>query len=443
MGTPLPVYVFSKAPVAGQVKTRLISAIGADGAARLASALLEDTLEALLADGRVAPILAVDDVEAFQGRGLPLVPQGTGDLGQRLERVLGAALVRAPAVAAVGSDTAGFPSALLAEAIAGLRRGHAVLTPAADGGVALIGLRRCPPGLFEGLPWSGPQVLSATEGRLRARGFSVVRTQSWFDVDWPADVSRLRVELSEGALLARHTAEVLGTLALPPWFSVVVPVLDEAERLDVFLRRLVGLPGVDEVVVVDGGSSDRTPAIARAVPGVRLLTAPRGRAHQMNAGAAAARGEVLCFLHADVTLPRDAVRHIARALAQPSVVACAFRTRTVDDVGRSWGAVLLPVADLRSRWTQLPYGDQAVSVRKAAFQKVGGFPQQPLLEDVELAQRLRAIGRVARLSARVTVSGRRFLRRPLRTLLYWNSFPALYRLGVRPSLLERFYGTVR
>src|SRR5277367_3859014 len=99
-----------------------------------------------------------------------------------------------------------------------------------------------------------------------------------------------------------------------------------------------------------------------------------------------------------------------------SARCCAFRTRTVDDVGQSWASAFLPVADLRSRWTHLPYGDQAVSVRRTAFARVGGFPDQPLLEDVELARKLSRVGRVLRLRPKVTVSGRRFLKRPLRTL---------------------------
>jgi uncharacterized protein len=443
MGNPLPVYVFAKAPVPGRVKTRLIPAVGAEGASRLAKALLEDTLEALVAAGRAAPVLAVDDVEAFRGRGLPLVEQGTGDLGARLERVLGLGLTRSPAVVAVGSDTPGFPAPLLEECFQALGRADAVLAPAADGGFTLLGLRRCPPGLLRGLPWSGPDTFRATEARLRARGLSVARARPFFDVDGPADLARLRVELAEGTVQARHSAEVLRGLAVKPWLSVVVPVLNEGRRLEVALRRLVGLPAVDEVLVVDGGSRDGTRAVAQTVPGVRLLDAPRGRARQMNAGAAAALGEVLCFLHADVTLPRDAVGHIAQALAQDTVVACAFRTRTVDDVGQSWASAFLPVADLRSRWTHLPYGDQAVSVRRTAFARVGGFPDQPLLEDVELARKLSRVGRVLRLRPKVTVSGRRFLKRPLRTLLFWNTFPALYRLGIRASLLEKLYGTVR
>jgi uncharacterized protein len=443
MANPLPAFVFAKAPVRGRAKTRLEPAVGAEGAARLAAALLEDTLDALLATGCVAPVLAVDEPEAFRGRGLPVVAQGEGDLGERLERTLSRALERTPAVLALGSDSPGFPLPLIPQACAALERADAVLGPADDGGFILLGLRRCPPGLLRGLPWSSPDTLRATEARLRARGLSVAKTLRWFDVDAPADLARLRVELAEGTVQARHTAELLGTLRLQPWLSVVMPVLDEARRLGPTLRRLVSLPAVDEVLVVDGGSRDASRAVAQEVPGVRVLDAPRGRARQMNVGASAAAGEVLCFVHADVTLPRDAVRHVARAFRRPRVVAAAFRTRTVDDVGHTWAGALLPVADFRSRWTHLPYGDQAVSVRRSAFEQVGGFPDQPLMEDLELARRLSALGHVVRLSARVTVSGRRFLRHPLRTLLFWNSFPALYRLGVPPHVLESLYGTVR
>jgi uncharacterized protein len=443
MSGPVPAYVFAKAPVEGHVKTRLQPAVGAEGAARLASALLEDTLESLLAAGRTAPCLAVDDPSAFRGRGLPVVAQGEGDLGERMERVLGRALERSPAAIVVGSDSPGLPAPLLEQALDALERFDAVVAPADDGGYTLLGLRRCPPGILKALPWSRPETLRATVSRLRARGLSVATTRRWFDVDIPADLARLRVELAEGTVQARHTAEALAALAVRPWLSVVMPVVDEARRLGPALLRLVGLPGVDEVLVVDGGSQDATRVVAGSIAGVRLLDAPRGRARQMNVGAAAALGEVLLFLHADVTLPRDAVRHVARAFAHPDVVSTAFRTRTVDERGSTWTGALLPVADLRSRWTRLPYGDQAVTVRRTAFQAVGGFPDQPLMEDLELARRLARVGRMARLHARVTVSGRRFVRHPLRTLVFWNSFPALYRLGVAPRALEKLYGSVR
>ncbi len=225
--------------------------------------------------------------------------------------------------------------------------------------------------------------------------------------------------------------------------SVIMPVLDEAQRIGKRLVELRALSGVDEIVVVDGGSRDGTADAARSVPGVRVLEAPRGRGPQMNAGARSASGDVLLFLHADVSLPPDATTWVARALAEPGVVAGAFRIRTRADGGRNWLGPLLRLADVRSRMARLPYGDQAVFLRRETFERAGGFPDQPLMEDVELAHRLRRLGRIRIVPAVVQVSARRFLARPVRTLLAMRFFPVLYRLGVSPELLARLYGSPR
>lgn len=228
-----------------------------------------------------------------------------------------------------------------------------------------------------------------------------------------------------------------------PSISAVVPVLDESARIGARLARLRATPGVDEVVVVDGGSRDGTVAAARAVDGVRVLAARRGRGTQMNAGARVTRGDVLWFVHADVATPLDAAAWIARALAPADVVGGAFRIRTVADAGPAWLAPLLRLADVRSRLSALPYGDQALFVRRAAFERVGGFPDQPLMEDVELARRLWRVGRLVTVPVEVQVSGRRFAAHPLRAVLAMRLFPLLYRLGAPPEVLARLYGDPR
>jgi len=195
--------------------------------------------------------------------------------------------------------------------------------------------------------------------------------------------------------------------------------------------------------VVDGGSRDDTVALARTRP-VRVLESARGRAPQLNAGAAIAAGDVLLFLHADTTLPADALALVTRALDDPAAIAGAFRTWTVaDPPDAPWFAPLLHLADLRSRYTSLPYGDQAMFVRAEAFRQVGGFPAQPLMEDLELSRRLRRRGRIVTVPARVRVSGRRFVARPLFHAVVMNTFPALYRLGVSPDRLAKLYRSIR
>lgn len=223
--------------------------------------------------------------------------------------------------------------------------------------------------------------------------------------------------------------------------SVVMPVLDEERVVADRLAELARLRP-HEVLVVDGGSRDRTRAIVAARDGVTLLSAPRGRALQMNAGAARATGDVLLFVHADCSLPEDALLHVDRALADPRVVGGAFRTWTIADRPTRLGP-LLHLADLRSRYTRLPYGDQAIFVRASVFRAIGGYPPLPLMEDLELSRRLRRAGRLVTVPARVRVSGRRFLDRPVLYTTLVNVYPTLYRLGVPASLLARFYRAVR
>ncbi len=163
----------------------------------------------------------------------------------------------------------------------------------------------------------------------------------------------------------------------------------------------------------------------------------------MNAGARLASGDVFLFLHADTSLPADAARWIRDTLADPAVVAGAFRTWTIADGPSTWLSPLLHLADLRSRCSRLPYGDQAVFVRADAFWRLGGFPELPLMEDLELSRRLRRLGRVRTVPAVVRVSGRRFLSRPFYYTLLVNIFPTLYRLGVAPRLLAKLYGNPR
>jgi rSAM/selenodomain-associated transferase 2 len=224
--------------------------------------------------------------------------------------------------------------------------------------------------------------------------------------------------------------------------SVVIPALDEVARIGTRLDELAAHP-FHETLVVDGGSRDGTADVVRAHPGARLVVAPRGRGPQMNAGARAATGDVLLFLHADTQLPSDAARWIEHTLADAAVVAGAFRVRTVADAGRNWLGPLLRIADLRSHVTRHPYGDQALFVRRGAFEEAGGFPDEPLMEDVVLARRLCAIGRVVTAPAYVRASGRRFLRHPIAGTLAMWTFPMLHRLGVSPRTLARLYGNPR
>jgi rSAM/selenodomain-associated transferase 2 len=220
-------------------------------------------------------------------------------------------------------------------------------------------------------------------------------------------------------------------------------VLNEASRIGAFLTRTAELSPIHEIIVVDGGSTDGTTTIVASRRGCRLIETRRGRGDQLNAGARAATGDVLWFVHADVGLPSNAARLVADAMSDPGLSAGAFRIRTVAEGVRGWPARWLRLADLRSRFSRSPYGDQAVFVRRTVFTRIGGFPAQPLFEDVELCRRLRRTGAIRILNARVDVSGRRFMARPFYYAIMMNVLPVLYRLGVPADTLARAYREVR
>jgi len=224
-----------------------------------------------------------------------------------------------------------------------------------------------------------------------------------------------------------------------PRLSIIIPVLDEATTLAQALAALAPCRARGaEIIVVDGGSRDGSPAAARPLAD-SVIAAPRGRGSQMNAGAAAALGDVLLFLHADTRLPGDGDRLAVDAL-QGSQRAWGRFDVTI--AGRS---PLLPVVaatmNLRSRLTGIATGDQAMFMTRAAFARAGGFPDIPLMEDIVLSRRLKAMGPPACLSARVATSGRRWDRDGVvRTILTMWRLRLAFFLGAEPARLARQYG---
>ena len=220
--------------------------------------------------------------------------------------------------------------------------------------------------------------------------------------------------------------------------SVVIPVLNEAEGIAATLAALAPLRGRGhEVIVVDGGSSDDTAALARRAAD-RVASAPRGRSNQMNAGAALARGEVLLFLHADTRPPENADARILQGLAASSRAWGRFNVR-IEGESR-----LLPVIaffmNLRSRATGIATGDQAIFVRRDAFQRVGGFPPLELMEDIALSTSLKRLSRPLCLSDKAVTSGRRWERQGvLRTVLLMGWLRLAFFFGAAPANLARLY----
>ncbi len=224
--------------------------------------------------------------------------------------------------------------------------------------------------------------------------------------------------------------------------SVIIPTLHEEKTLPGTLARLRN-PAFTEVLVVDGGSRDRTLAdIALANPLTRVVSAPTGRARQMNAGAAIATGEILLFLHADTLLPPTAVEDITAAMTDTRIVGGRFDARLIPDRGLLW--VVGRMMSWRSRLTGIATGDQAIFVRRKVFEDIGAFPDIPIMEDIAFCGRLKRAGQVAALRSCVMTSGRRWERHgALRTILLMWRLRLLYHLGVSPDRLKRLYDDTR
>lgn len=222
--------------------------------------------------------------------------------------------------------------------------------------------------------------------------------------------------------------------------SVIVPTLNEERILAATLTQ-ARQPGVHEIIVVDGGSVDATRAVAEPLADL-VLSAPQGRAAQMNAGADAARGDVLLFLHADTRVPEGYTVAVAAACAQPGIIGGRF------DVNLQPATWLLRLTgqlmNWRSRLSRIATGDQAIFIRREVFEQLGGYANIPLMEDIELSRRMKRAGRIACLRQRVTTSARRWQKHGVvRTILLMWSLRLLYFFGVSAARLQRLYANTR
>ena len=222
--------------------------------------------------------------------------------------------------------------------------------------------------------------------------------------------------------------------------SVIIPALNEAPHIGLAIDR-AWEAGASEVLVVDGGSDDETVALAAARRCTLIQTDP-GRAHQQNAAAAEAEGDVLLFLHADTWLPPGATQEIEASLRCERIVAGGFHQR-IEAAGAKYRLLERGNA-LRVKTTGLVYGDQGIFVRQKLFHEVGGFPEIPLMEDVRLLRLLRRRGKVALLAGPLHVDARRWQRRGVirQTVTNWTLLLG-EQLGVSPSTLARHYPHLR
>lgn len=257
--------------------------------------------------------------------------------------------------------------------------------------------------------------------------------------------------------LSNHnSSEVISNEFNTPKISVIIPTLNEAENIQATLATI--LPATNfEIIIVDGGSEDDTVAIAKRCweqntqsQGIKFISGYRGRALQMNAGAAAADGEILLFLHADTHLPAEFDVMVRKIFSTPKItpgitpkitreiVAGAF-TLKIDAKGIGLRLVEWGVK-LRSHLWKMPYGDQAIFLKKQTFQEIGGFPELPIMEDFELIRRLQSSGKITIIPVSVVTSARRWLQKGVfQTTLINQIVIIAYFLGIPPERLRTLY----
>lgn len=419
--------VFTRIPEVGRNKTRLIPALGAEGASAFHERLARHAIGrasgfAVCHPGTELEIRVTGgstvDGRAWLGGGEWKI-QSDGDLGERLNVAVEEAFESGDdRLVLLGTDCPRLDETRLGEAFDALNRSDVVIGPALDGGYYLIGLKKSEPELFKGILWGGPEVFAQTMERVSKCGLSSTVLGELSDVDMPEDIAEGERALLEGSRV-----------------SVIVPTLNEAELLAGTLDRVNG-GSPWEVLVADGGSSDETRDIASRM-GARVVEGACGRAAQMNLAAASATGEYLFFLHADTVPPEGYQELLIRTLNRPRVAGGAFGLGIDCEIGAA--GLIEKLVDLRCRWFGPPYGDQGLFVRRALFDRVGGFPEIRIMEDFRMVGRLKRLGMVVVAREQVRSSGRRWRSGGLiRTFLKHQLMLLAHHIGVPPNVISKF-----
>jgi len=397
--------IFGRYPIPGRVKTRLIPHLGPVGSTNLQKRLTEEILK------EVRKVSSISDIAFFYkggskrllrrwlGKDIIFIPQSDNDLGRSMRDAIEWGIRRGyEKVVLIGTDIYGLRGEYIEEAFRRLERYELVIGPSEDGGYWLIGMNGLIEEIFSGIDWGTDKVLDQTISTARKRRINFFLLNRLMDIDTIEDVKKAKIEIR-------------------PFLSVIIPTLNEEENIR---DSIISARCPDsEIIVVDGGSRDRTLDIAEEL-GVRIIKTERGRGIQQNIGAREARGEVLVFLHADTRLPRGYSYDIFHEMMDKELLVGSFLFKT--DMDHPIMRLIEVVANMRARFFCLPYGDQAFFIKKEKFKEIGGFPIVPIAEDLYFIHKASKLGKVKVVPKAAITSSRKWKRYGIfkTTLFHWK-----------------------
>lgn len=435
--------IFTREPVPGSTKTRLMPYFSADQCAELHRCFLKDI-------SREMRNAEADIIVAYTGgdpvflrkvfsRNTIFIEQNGDDLGARMENAINEAFsLGYQKVILIGSDIPEIEAESIDTAFALLDDCDVVIGPTADGGYYLIGMKEAHPEAFDVKLYGVSTVFQETMDSIRNSGLAVHAADTYSDIDIPEDIAEFRCRMREDSVLRKsYTSRYLAKSAR---ISVIIPVYNEEKSIEALIRQLEKTDDI-EVIFADGGSTDKT--LELLGDKFRVIHCGKGRGIQMNAGALASNGDILFFLHCDSVIPKDFVRQIRHVIARNEwgCFGVRFPSRNVFMITNRW------ISNYRAFISGIPFGDQGIFIDRRFFFEMGMFPEIPVMEDYAFSRKMKRYGvKPGMTRNRIMTSARRYGSRTSEILKtefsMWN-LRRLYRKGMSPEELAHRYKDIR
>lgn len=439
------VIVFTRIPIPGQTKTRMMPYLSPAECAGLHKCFLKDIAAECHKSRK--DIFVFYTPEGKQQSLFPIFglwavyrPQQGDDLGSRMYQAIAEVLSAGyDSCVLFGTDIPEIKAGGLELAFGKLKKCDVVFGPAGDGGYYLVGMKQPRQEVFREQSYGHGSVLADTVAGLKECGMRIGYVKQLEDMDRPVDLQKLYLRLKSGKKLAdSHTGRfLLRHLKI----SVIIPIYNEEKTIGSIQRQLADLKDHCEVIFADGGSTDRT--MAKISPSFKVIKTPKGRAQQMNAGARESSGDILFFLHCDSRLPVDSLTQIRRVMMNYQVggFGIAFHSRNFFMMTNRI------ISNHRMKCRGIIFGDQGMFIDRKLFFDLGGFPDLPIMEDYQFSLNLRQKGiRIGMTGQRIYTSDRRYPRGTipkLRVMWQMEMLRRMYRCGMPVERIARLYKDIR